>query len=41
MLRTLRRLGSGPTDRDGPMLTVTMPMAGRQTAGDETPVNHG
>jgi RimJ/RimL family protein N-acetyltransferase len=41
MLRTLRRLGSGPTDRDGPMLTVTMPMAGRQTAGDETAVNHG
>jgi GNAT superfamily N-acetyltransferase len=41
MLRTLRRLGSGPTDRDGMMLTVTMPMAGRQTAGDETPANHG
>jgi GNAT superfamily N-acetyltransferase len=41
MLRTLRRLGSGPTDRNGLMLTVTMPMAGRQTAGDETPVSHG
>ena len=40
MLRTLRRLGSGPIDRDGVMLTVTMPIAGRQPADHETPANH-
>ncbi len=40
MLRTLRRIGAGPTDRDGMMLTVTLPIAGRQTAGDETPAKH-
>jgi GNAT superfamily N-acetyltransferase len=37
MLRTLRRLGAEPTDRDGSMLTATIPVAGRQTASDETP----
>jgi GNAT superfamily N-acetyltransferase len=26
MLRTLRRLGAGTTDRDGPMLSVTLPV---------------
>ena len=37
MLRTLRRLGAEPTDRDGSMLTATIPVADRQTASDEAP----
>jgi GNAT superfamily N-acetyltransferase len=32
MLRTLRRIGSGTTDRDGAMVSVTMPVAGRDEA---------
>jgi GNAT superfamily N-acetyltransferase len=30
ILRTLRRLGAGPADRDGSMLTVTVPVGGGQ-----------
>jgi GNAT superfamily N-acetyltransferase len=42
MLRTLRRLGGGVTDRDGEMLSVTLPVAGRrQPASDETPATAG
>jgi GNAT superfamily N-acetyltransferase len=36
MLRTLRRLGAGDGDRDGPMLSVTLPVAARKTS--HTPV---
>ncbi|MEV6488708.1 GNAT family N-acetyltransferase [Actinoplanes sp. NPDC051633] len=41
MLRTLRRLGAEPTDRDGAMLTATIPVPGRRTASDETPARPG
>ena len=41
MLRTLRRLGGGATDRDGTIVTVTMPVAGRRPATDETPATSG
>lgn len=37
MLRTLSRLGAGPADRDGTMVTVTLPVPGRDQVGDETP----
>ncbi|GIE93388.1 GNAT family N-acetyltransferase [Paractinoplanes rishiriensis] len=30
ILRTLRRMGAGPAERDGGMVTVTLPIAGRQ-----------
>ncbi|BBH64140.1 hypothetical protein ACTI_08250 [Actinoplanes sp. OR16] len=40
MLRTLRRLGAGSIERDGALVTVTVPAAGRQV-GDETPATHG
>ncbi|GAB1693731.1 GNAT family N-acetyltransferase [Krasilnikovia sp. M28-CT-15] len=32
MLRTLRRIGPGRTDRDGPMTSVTLPVSGRVRA---------
>jgi GNAT superfamily N-acetyltransferase len=35
MLRTLHRLGAGPADRDGSMLTLTVPLAGQQPAPDD------
>jgi GNAT superfamily N-acetyltransferase len=38
MLRTLGRLGAGPADRDGSMVTVTLPVPGRDQVGDQTPV---
>jgi GNAT superfamily N-acetyltransferase len=37
MLRTLRRLGGGPADRDGTLVSVTLPIAGHRPAGKETP----
>jgi GNAT superfamily N-acetyltransferase len=38
MLRTLRRIGSGPSHRDGTMVSVTLPMVpGRHPAPDSTP----
>ncbi|GAA0551799.1 GNAT family N-acetyltransferase [Paractinoplanes ferrugineus] len=37
MLRTLSRLGAGPADRDGSLVTVTLPVPGRDPVGDETP----
>lgn len=36
MLRTLRRVGAGPIERDGAMVTVTLRAAGRPVS-DETP----
>lgn len=42
MLRTLRRLGAtGRGDRDGRLLSVTLPVARRQPASDETPATSG
>ncbi|WP_250038130.1 GNAT family N-acetyltransferase [Paractinoplanes maris] len=41
MLRTLRRLGGGPIDRDGTLVSVTLPIAGRSPAGQETPATLG
>jgi GNAT superfamily N-acetyltransferase len=42
MLRTLRRLGAGPADRDGALVSVVMPLAaGRQPAPKETPATSG
>jgi GNAT superfamily N-acetyltransferase len=41
MLRTLRRLGGGATDRDGGIVAVTVPVAGRRSATDETPATSG
>ncbi|GIM90508.1 GNAT family N-acetyltransferase [Paractinoplanes toevensis] len=37
MLRTLKRLGAGPADRDGSMISVTLAVPGRESVGDETP----
>jgi GNAT superfamily N-acetyltransferase len=34
MLRTLRRLSAGPADRDGSMLTVTLPVPGARSGAD-------
>ncbi|MEU4244393.1 GNAT family N-acetyltransferase [Actinoplanes sp. NPDC026619] len=39
MLRTLKRLGAGSTDRDGSLVTVTLPVPGRDSVGDEAPAN--
>jgi ribosomal protein S18 acetylase RimI-like enzyme len=41
MLRTLRRLGAGPAERDGAMVSVTVPVPGRDPVGDETPAAFG
>jgi GNAT superfamily N-acetyltransferase len=41
MQRTLRRFGADGGERDGAMLTVTLPVAGRQPATDETPATSG
>ena len=38
MLRTLRRLGAGPADRDGALVSVTLPVPGRDPVGDQAPV---
>ncbi|BCY14276.1 GNAT family N-acetyltransferase [Actinoplanes sp. L3-i22] len=40
MLRTLRRLGHGPMERDGALVSVTLPAAG-QPVGEETPATSG
>jgi GNAT superfamily N-acetyltransferase len=37
VLRTLRRIGPGTTDCDGPMVSVTLPVTARHPAPDETP----
>jgi GNAT superfamily N-acetyltransferase len=37
MLRTLRRLGFGRTDRDGGLVSVTLPVAGRRPVSEATP----
>jgi GNAT superfamily N-acetyltransferase len=41
MLRTLRRVGTGTACRDGAMLSVTLPVAERRPAPDETPATPG
>lgn len=42
MLRTLRRVGAvGRPERDGPLVSVTMPVAARRPAADETPATSG
>ncbi len=41
MLRTLRRLGGGEADRDGTMVSVTLPVPGAHPVGDETPAAFG
>jgi GNAT superfamily N-acetyltransferase len=41
MLRTLRRIGTGTACRDGAMLSVTLPVAERRPATDETPATSG
>ncbi|MFI5888588.1 GNAT family N-acetyltransferase [Actinoplanes sp. NPDC051513] len=38
MLRTLRRVGEGPAERDGAMVSVTLPVPGRESIGDSAPV---
>jgi GNAT superfamily N-acetyltransferase len=40
MLRTLHRLGAGPLERDGALVSVTLPAA-VQPVGDETPATSG
>ncbi len=40
MLRTLRRLGHGPLERDGALVSVTLP-ASAQPVNDETPATSG
>jgi GNAT superfamily N-acetyltransferase len=37
MLRTLRRLGAGPTDHDGTLLSVTLPVTGHAPVPHDTP----
>ncbi|MEV4348335.1 GNAT family N-acetyltransferase [Actinoplanes sp. NPDC049596] len=37
MLRTLRRAGPGTTDRDGPMVSVTLPVPAEHPVGEQTP----
>jgi len=39
MLRTLRRLGAGPADRDGTLVSVTLPLPGHDPVGDEAPAS--
>ena len=41
MLRTLRRLGAGAADRDGTMVSVTLPVPGQQSVGEQTPAAFG
>jgi ribosomal protein S18 acetylase RimI-like enzyme len=41
MLRTLRRLGAGPAERDGAMATVTLPVPVVRPVGEETPATFG
>lgn len=41
MLRTLRRFPAGRTDRDGTLVSVTLPVPGRQPASEETPATFG
>jgi GNAT superfamily N-acetyltransferase len=41
MLRTLRRVGTGTAWRDGAMHSVTLPIADRRPAPDETPATSG
>ena len=41
MLRTLRRLGAGTTDRDGAMISVTLAVPGHRPVGDEAPAPLG
>jgi GNAT superfamily N-acetyltransferase len=42
MLRTLGRLGAGPADRDGELVSVTLPVPGeRRAVGDQTPATFG
>jgi GNAT superfamily N-acetyltransferase len=36
MLRTLRRLGAGPADRDGTLVSVTLPITGHREVGRAT-----
>ncbi len=40
-LRTLRRFGAGPGDRDGNLLTVTLPVTGHHPVAEETPATSG
>ncbi|WP_433368225.1 GNAT family N-acetyltransferase [Actinoplanes sp. CA-142083] len=39
MLRTLRRLGAGESERDGAMVSVTLPITGREPAKDQAAVS--
>ena len=41
MLRTLRRLGAGPADRDGALISVTLPVPGHRPVGEEAPAARG
>ena len=42
MLRTLRRFGAADRgERDGTVLSVTLPVAGHRPANDETPATSG
>ncbi len=41
MLRTLRRFPAGRTDRDGSLVSVTLPVIGNQPAANETPATFG
>jgi GNAT superfamily N-acetyltransferase len=41
MLRTLRRIGTGVTDRDGALVSVTVPVGQPEPATEGTPANSG
>jgi GNAT superfamily N-acetyltransferase len=41
MLRTLRRIGAGDSEHDGQIVTVTLAVAGKLPAADETPATSG
>ena len=41
ILRTLRRLGAGPAERDGSIVSVTLPVPRHRPVGDETPATFG
>jgi len=41
MLRTLRRIGASETDRDGALVSVTVPVGRPEPAAEGTPATSG
>jgi GNAT superfamily N-acetyltransferase len=41
MLRTLHRLGAGPAERDGALVSVSLPVPGRRRVGEQAPATFG